>query len=222
MPTVTGKLEFQDYDAALVARGFDAFQPQERAQMINLGYRYVARAFPWSWESTSQVFPFTPGQYLVNVGTGLPGGIGSIEGIDVISNPYRKSLVPERQERFEAKWRNLDMTIPQNQGITQKYYYYEGSIYLLPPPQQAVSVKVYFRQYLPDMINPSDTPVLPQVFDEVIMDAALVRCHRRAHELDLAADVQGRVDDAINAMLQDDVWEMEELQERTLPDNQWY
>lgn len=222
MPTITGKLTLTDFDQALVVRGFDSFQPQDRQQMINLGYRYVARAFPWSWESTSQTYVVAPGTYEIAVGTGLPAGIDSIEGIDIVTDPYRQKLLPERQERFEKRWRYMDLTSSQIRGTPGKYYYYQGNLYVLPPPQFQVSIKVYFRQYLPDMINPTDVAVLPQIFDEVIQDAALVRCHRRAHEVDLAADVQTRVDDAIAGLLQDDVWDMEELQERTLPDDQWY
>jgi hypothetical protein len=116
----------------------------------------------------------------------------------------------------------MDLTVAAARGTPGKYYYYQGNIYVLPPPQVQISIKVYFRQYLPDMLQPLDVSVLPQIYDELVQDAALVRCHRRAHEVDLAADVQTRVDEAIFAALQDDVWEMEELQERTLPDDQWY
>jgi hypothetical protein len=220
MPTATGKLQLADFDQALVARGFSAFQPTERQQMINLGYRYVARSFPWSWESTSQVYPISPGMFEFPVGTGLPAGVGSIEGIDIVTDPYRSKLIPETEQRFEKRWRYMDLTAAAIRGTPGKYYYYQGNIYILPPPQLAISIKVYYRQYLPDMVNPTDVTVLPQAYDELVQDAALVRCHRRAHEIP-CGDAQS-LDDAIFAALQDDVWEMEELQERTLPDDQWY
>lgn len=222
MPTTTGKLQFQDYDAALVARGFDGFQPGERSQLINLGYRYVARKFPWSWERTSQAYTLTPGTATILVGTGLPNGLDSIEGIDLTTDPYRRKLEPETEDRFKTKWLYLDLTNAQNQGQPAKYYYYLNSIYILPPPQVQMQFTVYYKQYLPDMVNVTDTPVLPQVFDEIVLDAALVRAHRRAHELTLAQDAQNRVDEGLADLLQDDIWQMEELQERTLPDNQWW
>jgi hypothetical protein len=85
-----------------------------------------------------------------------------------------------------------------------------------------MSFTIWFYQYLPDLLQPGDVSAMAQAMDEIIIDAALVRAHRRAHELQLAADAQSRVEDAINAMLQDDVWAMEELQERVLPDDQWW
>jgi hypothetical protein len=222
MPTGSGQLELQDYDAALIARGFDAFQQGERYQMINLGYRYVARQFPWSWEQTSQSYSVSGGSPVIATGSGLPNGIDSIIGVDLASAPGPRKLEAETQIRFETRWRYLDMTQQQNWGQVARYYYFDGQILALPPNQAAATYKVYYRQYLPDMVNISDTTVMPQIYDEIILDAALVRCHRRAHELQLSAEAQARVDAAINDMLQDDVWDMEELQERTLPDNQWW
>ena len=222
MPTASGKLNLGDYDQALLVRGFDQFTPQERWQMINLGYRWVARAFPYHWENTDAVYMVAAGQAVIAQSLGLPNDMSSIQRVYCQTDPYRRKLEPETEERFARRWLPLDMSIRQNWGIPYKYYYWNDDLYVLPSPQYPLNFRVYYNQYLPDMLTAADVSAMPQIMDEIVIDAALVRCHRRAHELQLAADAQARVDDAIAAMLQSDVWEMEELQERTLPDDQWW
>jgi len=221
VPTANGQLQLADYDAALLARGFDAFQPAERAQMINLGYRYIARKFPFFWERSSHVYIINPGDVPLSIQGGAPLTANSVIGVDITADPYRRKLEVATQEYFRRRWQYQDYTAQQNRAIPSRYYVYAGSLYLLPPPQAQITVTVFYYQYLADMIATTDTPVTPQVYDEAILDAALVRCHRRAHELQLAGEAQARVDDALDDMLSDDIWEMEELQERVLPDDQW-
>ena len=222
MPTTSGKLTLLDYDQAVIARGFDAFQQGERYQMINLGYRYVARAFPFTWEDMNQTYTVPAGQPIIASSLGLPNSIGSIRRMFCVTDPYRRKMQPETEERFMQRWLPLNLGAQQNWGIPFKYFYWDDNVYVLPAPQLPMSFTVWFNGYLPDLLNPGDVSAMPQIMDEIVIDAALVRCHRRAHELQLAADVQARVDDAIYAMLQSDVWNMEELQERVLPDDQWW
>jgi len=222
VPSASGQLQFQDYDAALVARGFDGFQPVERSQMINLAYRYIARKYPWSWEEYSKTFTVNPGDPPIALAGATPLGADNVVGCYVLTNPYRKKLIVMRQDAFERKWLPLDLTDPANRSTNPSWYYvFNEQIYLLAPAQTTYQVVIYFKNYLADLVALTDTPATPQILDEVILDAALVRCHRRAHELQLAAEAQARVDEAIMDMLQDDVWTMEEQQERVVPDNQW-
>ena len=223
MPTTTGKLQLQDFDQALIVRGFDGFQQSERYQMINFGYRDIANAFPYSWEESYQDFTIAPGSFTIPMAGGSPLTPSSIETVILTTDPYRRILTPETDDqRFKRKWLWNDLTAQAMRGQPAKYYVWQSQIYLLPPPQFQVTFRIFFHQWLPDMVQITDTHVMPQAFDEAILDAALVRCHRRAHELSLAADAQARVEDAVFGMLQNDFWSMEELQERTLPDDQWW
>jgi hypothetical protein len=222
MPDINGKLQFQDYKNELKLRGFDAYSDTALGTYINFGYRYIAGSFPFSWQEASKDYPVNPGAYQINVASGSPLTPDSIETIVIKTDPYRNKLVPETEERFKNNWLWLDLTAAAARGTTAKYYVYLGNIWLLPPPQVALTYTVFFHQFLLDMSTPIDTPVLPQIFDELILDAALVRCHRRAHEMELANDAQARVQGGIEGLLQDDVFTMEELQERVLPDNQWW
>lgn len=221
MPSANGQLQLQDYDAALVARGFDGYQPAERTQLINFGYRYIARKYPWAWETATHTFTMNPGDGSILASGASTLGPDNIEQIFVATDPYRRKLKPLAQDVFEKNWLPLDLTSSANQGVPNYYYVYNGRIYILAPPQSAMSILVYFKSYLMDLVNTTDVPATPQILDEVILDAALVRAHRRAHELQLAAEAQARVDEAIMDMLQDDVWVMAEQQERVVPDDQW-
>ena len=222
MPTASGKLQLQDYDAALVARGFDGFQPIERTQLINMGYRYIARKYPWAWEEYSDAYTINPGDPPLTLSGATPLGADNVEGCYVLTNPYRRKLEVMNQNAFERKWLPLDLTDPQNaQPCPSWYYVFNETLYFLAPPQSSIQILVYFKNYLPDMVQPTDVPATPAILDEVILDAALVRCHNRSHELQLAQQAQLRVNEAVMDMLQDDVWTMEEQQERVVPDNQW-
>jgi len=221
VPSSTGQLQLQDYDAALVARGFDGFQPLERKQLINFGYRYVARQYPWWWEQSIVMLPMSVGDGVMQTAGATPLGASNISGVYIASDPYRRKLLVMKQEQFEAEYLPQDLTKLQNCGIPSYYYVHEHKLYILPPPNVTMQFNIEFDGYLLDMVNDTDVPQTPQILDEVILDAALVRAHRRAHELDLAADAQQRVDSAIMDMLADDVWQMSEQQERVVPDNQW-
>lgn len=221
MPTANGKLQLQDYDLALTARGFDGYQPSERYQMINFGYRYIARQYPWSWEQAQYTFAIAAGQGPVAIAGASTLGPDNINQVFIITDPYRRKLKPLSEDVFEKVWLPLDLTSLSNAGIPNYYYVFNGMLYILAPPQSAMSVLVYFQNFLPDMVSATDVPVTPQVLDEVILDAALVRCYRRAHELQLAQETQMRIDEAIMDMLADDQWLMAEQQDRVLPDDQW-
>lgn len=221
MATTTGKLQLQDYDNACVARGFDAYQPAERLQMINFGYRYVARKFPWSWEKTSHNYTLEPGTATIAIQGGLPASAESIRSVFVRSSPQFQKLQPISEPTFLTRWFQQDLTLASARGSSSEYILYENNLYLLPPPQVETVYEVHFYQYLTDMVAPTDVPATPQILDEVILDAALERFHRRAHELQLAADAHIRVTEAIDDMLQSDAFQMEELQDRTLPDDTW-
>lgn len=221
MPSANGQLQLQDYDAALVARGFDGYQPTERTQMINLGYRYIARKNTSSWEQAVVTQSLTPPAYsLPMAGTSLLGA-DNVGSVYLLTNPYRRKLDVMDQQVFEEQWLPQDLTLASARGIPDWYYVFEGAIYILPPPSLAVSLSIHFQSFLPDMVAATDVPVTPQVYDEVILDAALVRAHRRAHELELAGEAQGRINEALQDILADDVWTMVEQQERVIPDNQW-
>lgn len=221
MPTANGQLQLQDYDAALVARGFEGYQPNERAQLINQGYRYVARKNTSSWEQAVTNMPLNPGQASLPMAGASPLGADNVSGVYLLTDPYRRKLEVMDQNVFEERYLPLDLTLAANRSIPDWYYVFEEAIYILSPPNIAITLGVHFQNYLADMVALTDTPVTPQILDEVILDAALVRAHRRAHELELANEAQSRINEALMDILADDVWTMAEQQERVIPDNQW-
>jgi hypothetical protein len=221
VPNANGQLQLQDYDAALVARGFDGYQPTERTQIINLGYRYVARKNTSSWLQSTHDFIIAPGAGPLAMAGASALGADNISGVYVLTDPYRRKLEVMNENVFEDQWLPQDLTAAKSRSIPSWYYVFEESIYIMPPPNTTITVRVHFQNYLPDMVQPTDVPATPQILDEVILDAALVRAHRRAHELDLAGDAQGRVNEALMDIQADDVWTMEEQQERVVPDTGW-
>jgi hypothetical protein len=210
-----------DYDAALVVRGFDGFQQNERYQMINFGYRYVARKFPWSWEQNFQRYTVNPGGFKITLANASDVGTDNVERVVLQTDPYRRQLSPVTEDYFFRNYYPLDLSIAQNRGISDHYIVWNGDLYFLKPPSVQLVFNVTFKEFLVDMTTPDSTPALPQIMDELILNAALVRCHERSKELTLAQEMQARVDEAIADMLMSDAFAMDELQERVLPDDQW-
>ena len=222
MPTATGKLTFQDFKLQLIARGFEGYSDADQGQLINMGYRYIARKMPWAWENATVTQVLNPGTATVALAGMTTLGADNIDHVLLVTDPYRSRLQPLSEEEFLKTWSYLDLTAPKNQGIPRAYYVFEGKLYILPPPQVQVSVEVHLKSYLTDMVAPTDTHAMPQILDEVILNAALMRAHERANEVTLAQEKQSRIDEAIGDMLQDDVWSMTERQDRVLPDDQWH
>src|SRR5215471_973327 len=161
MPTTNGQLQLTDFDAALLARGFDAFQPVERTQMINLGYRYVARKFPFFWLRSQKNYTINPGDAPLAIAGGAPLTPNSVMNVDITSDPYRRKLEVASEDYFRRRWQYQDLTAAQNRGTPVRYYVYAGSLYLLPPPQAQITITVFYYQYLADMVNLTDVSALP-------------------------------------------------------------
>lgn len=209
-----------DFDAELVARGFDGFTPAQRYRYINWGYRGIAKRYTWYWEQTTSTFNVNPGDAPASLATVMPS-FRSLNALLVTTNNYRRSLDALDDERFFNNYLPLDLQSAANRGEPQWYYIYNTKLYLLPPPNATRAFEAHFKQRIPDLVNPADTPITPVHLEEAILLASIARCHKRAQEVGLAQVAQMDLEEFLDDMRTDEELIMAEQLDRIQPDDTW-
>jgi hypothetical protein len=218
-----GNLTLADFDAELVAQGWDRFTQAQRKQYLNWGYRDIANKFEWLWEVTPLTVTVNPGTaYLVlNGATPDVPNWSSLEWVFSVTDPYRGKLRSLSQDRFVRQWLPLDLTASQNHGNTDSYIVFENRLYLLPPPQSTRSFEIHYHRSVTDLSANTDKTIMPAEFDPAILLSGLIWCHRRAKEFDAENEAVGALDRMIGDLLTKDQWQDPHQPERVSPDNTW-
>lgn len=196
-----GDMVLKDFDDELQARGFDGFLQAQRYRYVQWAYRDVVRMSEWrAMISTSSNIDLTAGgSYQIDVATLTD--FGSIASITTTyEGGYRLKALDERD--FFDNFHSIDYTTGRNRGVATHYYLHENNIWILPPPSVAMRfVVTYYRKAeLLDVGNPTTTkPDTAAELDPAILARALMYCHRRANQWDLALAEEG----ASDRMIQD-------------------
>lgn len=217
-----------DFDAELIARGFDAFTQPTRYRYINWGYRRIARRSRWLWELTSASCPVAVGASGIGAWDEAVDGSHPVGNLKSITKVYittpsteRAKLRPLSDDEFFEQWFPLDLTIAQNRGDPFGYYWFEDQLYILPPTDTALTVVVHYKQQVTDLAGANDTPITPPDLDEGIVTAALIRCHKRATEISLANQSAGELEEVFSDLATDESFLHEEQPLRVAPDDTW-
>jgi hypothetical protein len=222
------RMTLTDFDAELVARGFDAFPPADRQRYINWGYRRIARRARWLWEQTSATVNMVAGATGIGawanpVDSSHPiGNLKSITKVYITSpTNLRSKLRPLSDDEFFENWFVLDLNDLQSRATPEGYYLWENSLWIIPPPDLATTVVVHYKQQVTDLIAPTDSPITPPDLDEAIVTAALTRTHKRANELGLSQQSTIELEEVFADMATDESFIEEEQPSRVSPDDQW-
>lgn len=227
MPDANGQMYLSDYRTELQARGFDGFSAADLNTLVNRGYLYIARKFPWYWKLSQQTLAYPSSGYfdVSDTSTNFLGlkNIRSIILKNVPQSGQNQLLEAIDDEAYDTKYR-LDFL----NGVTGygEVYYIEGSklwlLPLLPTSAQAIAtVEVNYHKRPVPMSGDLSVPVTPIDLDELILLAALVRCHKRANEPTLASVAQMELEEAFDDLRDLEGDRLETLQERVSPDNTW-
>jgi hypothetical protein len=212
-------MNYGEFKTELKNRGFDGFSDDDLGRYVNWGYFYVAKKFPWYWEQTTFSFTIPVGQYSIAT-TSIPN-FRALDYVTVTTEGYRGVLEGMKQEVFFKQWLALDLESSDNRGEPSNYFVYEAKLFILPPPTTDRDFIVHYRQRVAVMAEDTDTPLTPAHLDEAIVLAALARCHRRANELALAAQVEVDLMEFFDDMYTDEEFQMAQVQDRILPDDTW-
>lgn len=217
-----------DFDDELIARGFDAFTQPTRYRYINWGYQRIARRSRWQWEQTNWQVDLNPGDLGIGAHDEPPDANHPIGNLKSITKVYvtapstdRAKLRPLSDDEFFEQWYPLDLNDAQSQGKPHGYYWWEKQLYILPPTQGPITVVVHYKRQATELLSAGDMPITPPDLDEGILTAALIRCHKRASEIQLANQSQGELEEVFTDMATDEDFFEEEQPDRVSPDDTW-
>jgi hypothetical protein len=223
MPTPSGQYQLQDYIAELQVRGFDGFSAADLTSYVNRGYFHVARRSQWMWESTTDPFTLTPGQYNLPLWPAGGGELPFVRSIDkiVVTTPGQTRKLKVLSDDQFYPYLGMDLTLSQFRGEPWAYYVWNQALYIIDPPVSSRSFLAYYKRRMSPLVNPTDVPLTPQHMDEANLLAALIRCHRRANEPSLAASAEADLEEFFDDARDDEEMMMGEQLDRVSPDNSW-
>lgn len=223
MPDVNGKYQLQDYQTELNSRGFTGISPGDQIELINRGYRRIARQTRWLWEQGSMAFALIAG----GAGAGAAyldlatvPTFGSIKDLYVTTPNQQKKLEVMNEEKF-LQYLAYDSTNPVNQGEPMWYYLFDNRLYVFPTPASGRSFLGYVTQKVAKLVNATDVPLTPPEYDDAVMAATMIYVHQRVHEWDEADKYKEELAEVFDNAMEDEVFQMENEQERVRPDNTW-
>lgn len=217
-------MELADYVAELDARGFSAFTATEKNRYVNWGYFEVARRCRWTWEEGVDTFSVAPGTFYVDLSTGseLPN-FKSLRTVAITTAGYEAQLRAVGNVEFAERWQPWPLSTADERGEPEGYHIWLSRLYILPPPDATRSFEaLYWKK--PTVLSGAGapaTPITPTDYDEAIMLASEVRCHRRAKEYEKALECRAELESLYNDMLIEDTMRMEDEEDRVTPDLSW-
>jgi hypothetical protein len=227
VPDVNGQMMLSDFRAELVARGFDGFTAADLNSMINRGYFYIARKFPWYWrqESASVPYPATGWLSVADVGSSVTGFKNMravyLKGVPTASTTVRLEAV----DNSDAYDRHLKDLSSGTRAVPSVYFIDQNRLYVLPlltaSSIAAATLELHYNKRPAALTADGQVCVTPVDLDEAVLIAALERCHKRALETNLAASAQIELEEFFDDMRDLEGDREDDLQERVQPDDQW-
>jgi len=193
--------------------------------MINRGYFYIARKFPWYWrqQTTSIAYPAGGSISVADTSANFPG-LKNIRAVFLIGVPTPTSKVRltaiDEKDAFDQHFSDIARGVT---GTPSVYWVDENTLYALPKLASvgSATLEIHYNKRPVALTADSSIAVTPVDLDEAILMAALFRCHKRALEIPLAMAVQVELEELLDDMKDLEGDREDDLQERVLPDNQW-
>lgn len=218
MPDASGQYQLQDYQVELNARGFDGLTPAEQIELVNRGYRRIARKTRWLWEQGSMTFTLAAGAPYYDLSALTT--FGSLKRLYVTSAGQEKKVPLIDEERF-FQYLSANPLNPSNWGEPGGYRVFDRRLYVFPIPSSSRDFLAYITRKVAKLVAATDVPITPPEYDDVVMNSTLVYAHERVHEWDEAGALKAELAEFFEDAMDDEVFEDEEEQERVRPDNQW-
>lgn len=141
--------------------------------------------FPWLQQS--EIITTVAGTDTYTPGATAPAGVTWLRTSEIRdANQDSNVLNWQSPTELDDKW-NLTM-----QGFPKDFTIYQDRIILRPIPDAAYTLLHRFEQTEIDLVADSDTPILPAMYHEVLIEYASYLCFRRSRETE-------RMQEALNA-----------------------
>jgi hypothetical protein len=224
MPDANGQMFLSDFRTELQARGFDGFNAADLNSMINRGYFYIARKFPWYWRQATASIPYPAAGFVSVADTSVDfPGFKNVRAVylEGVTPQSKVRLIPlDDKDAFDRVFAEVDRGVT---GTPNSYWIDENKLYALPKlsPVGSAQLEIHYNKRPAAMTADSSIAVTPVDLDEGILLAALYRCHKRALETDLAMSAQMELMEFFDDLKDLEGDREDDLQERVRPDNQW-
>lgn len=209
-------------------RGFSGFQAADVDTYIRWSIAEIGRKAPWLVMRTPVVVNVTGTTISVPASTldaAGAEGIFSVKSVVVTTENESRRLRPQSEDYFLTHWypQLADGVVGDDlRGSPVEYAYYEDQLWLINPPDAAYTLEVTIAKRPQDYVDDTSEDFSgTDDWDEAIMLGALVRCHQRANQWNLAGMCRAELDMLIQDKLSEQVFLNEEVQDRVLPDDGW-
>lgn len=220
------RMTLAEFRTELTLRGFDGFEPDDLARYINWGHRHVARLTRALWEQADATAPLAVGDYdealdVDGVGGGNFPYFKSMQSVNVRTSSDYRHLMPLQEHDFHTYWLPQDLSSSGVRGMPRWYFIWGATLFVLPPPTEAVTLEGHYYKRATDLVEEDDTSVAPADYDEGVLLAAEIRCHQRARQWEQAAVSRAALEELFTDVLADEAATMNDRQTQIIPDRRW-
>lgn len=178
-------------------------------QHINQAMREFLRAGRWPFTVTSETISVSPNTRLVDLDAVMTADaaevISSIENVYDLTNDRIVQPMPYYALSPQEPWRFRLYIESQDPGEPALFSVVGKDLFLVPPPREAVSLRVYWFQDPTDLEDDTDEPVVPARYQEALVSGAVAKAHlddqNREAAAEYVAEFQGIVTQAMGELI---------------------
>lgn len=217
-----GALTRTDFRLELKSRGFSGFTDDALNRYINWGLFEIARKAPWTWEKAEVTIAIDPGEHINILGhesvvTELKL-IRSINQLYLVTPGFESKMKILDDREFFEHWLRLPLATDAGLRATPHFYrLWARKLYTLPPADTAHTIRAHVTNRFPVMDDETDKTPMPEDYDEAVLLAAEVRCHRRANQYQHAQNARFELTMLFGELLTEQHRENEEEIDRAIP-----
>jgi hypothetical protein len=165
-----------EYRSSVQGKGYDSLSTPVIDRAINEGRYRILRDHRWSWvESTASPFVADAGEAIVDL-TSIPDLL-YLDAVRLEGGTEVYDLDYVAPQNFRS-----DETDYSSTGIPRRWTVAGGAIRLDPVPASAYALTVDFSTMPPDLLDESDTDVVPRVYADLVAWAACLALGFRQRE----------------------------------------
>lgn len=183
--------------AAVQNLGFGTDQAAAQLEWLNTEYRSLGGLRRWKWlEARTTVATVAGTSSYTPSATDIRNYdriyVADSAGNDTFMEWKPTQWVVERQHRFNQL---------SDRGIPRYWSLFAGAIQLYPIPDAVYTLQIDYTKNITPMAAPTDVPLLPEAYDDILVYGAAARAAARANNWIIRDDFRGQKQQLINEML---------------------
>lgn len=174
-------------------------------RLLNRGQREIANAKDWpfliDFDNTFNTVAGTESYTLTET------NIKKLVNLRISTDGYEKRLIPVNYNEFTATYPHVDTASEQS---TPNYYTqfgrsstYQMQIKLYPVPDAVYGILYDFYKEPTDMSDDADTPFIPTIYHDLLIDYVLWKCYQNKRDMNTALVYKAEFDAGLRNMIGD-------------------